>query len=200
MGWADMLIALRIPYNSEQAIELGEKVMAFINNEGHEASMDLAKVRGAFPNFEGSLFAQREMPAIRNATVTTIAPTGTISIIANTSSGIEPIFAVSYVRKVLDNNILVEVHPLFEKMAKEMGFYSADLMERIAEHGTIRDISEIPADVRNVFVTAHDITPEDHIRMQAAFQKNTDNAVSKTVNFSNKATIEDVRKCLRTRL
>jgi ribonucleoside-diphosphate reductase alpha chain len=193
MGWADLLIALRIPYNSEEAIELGEKVMAFINDEGHEASMGLAKIRGAFPNFEGSLFAQREKPAIRNATVTTIAPTGTISIIANTSSGIEPIFAVSYVRKVLDNNILVEVHPLFEKMAKEMGFYSADLMERIAEHGTLRDISDIPADVRNIFVTAHDITPEDHIRMQAAFQKNTDNAVSKTVNFSNKASIEDVR-------
>jgi len=193
MGWADMLIALRIPYNSEQAIELGEKVMAFINNEGHEASMSLAKVRGAFPNFEGSLFTQQEKPAIRNATVTTIAPTGTISIIANTSSGIEPIFAVSFVRKVLDNNILVEVHPLFEKMAKEIGFYSADLMERIAEHGTIRDISEIPDDIRNFFVTAHDITPDDHIRMQAAFQKNTDNAVSKTVNFANKATIEDVR-------
>ena len=193
MGWADMLIALKIPYNSEQAIELGEKVMAFINDEGHNASMGLAKTRGAFPNFEGSLFAQREMTAIRNATVTTIAPTGTISIIANTSSGIEPIFAVSYVRKVLDNNILVEVHPQFEKMAKEMGFYSAELMERIAEHGTLRDISEIPADIRNVFVTAHDITPEDHIRMQAAFQKSTDNAVSKTVNFSNKATIEDVR-------
>jgi ribonucleoside-diphosphate reductase alpha chain len=193
MGWADMLIALKIPYNSEQAIELGEKVMAFINQEGHEASMGLANARGAFPNFEGSLFTQRKMAAIRNATVTTIAPTGTISIIANTSSGIEPIFAVSYVRKVLDNNILVEVHPLFETMAKEMGFYSAGLMERIAEHGTLRDIGEIPADVRNVFVTAHDITPEDHIRMQAAFQKSTDNAVSKTVNFSNKATIEDVR-------
>ncbi|MBA4421775.1 MAG: ribonucleoside-diphosphate reductase, adenosylcobalamin-dependent [Syntrophus sp. (in: bacteria)] len=193
MGWADMLIALKIPYNSEQAIELGEKVMSFINDEGHEASRRLAKDRGAFPNFEGSLFAQQEKPAIRNATVTTIAPTGTISIIANTSSGIEPIFAVSFVRKVLDNNILVEVHPLFEKMAKEMGFYSADLMERIAEHGTIRDISEIPDDVRNVFVTAHDITPDDHIRMQAAFQKSTDNAVSKTVNFTNKATIEDVR-------
>lgn len=193
MGWADMLIALGIPYNSEQAVALGEKVMAFINNEGHAASMELAKTRGAFPNFAGSLFAQREMPAIRNATVTTIAPTGTISIIANTSSGIEPIFAVSYVRKVLDNNILVEVHPAFEKMAKDMGFYSAELMERIAEHGSIRDIDEIPAAVRDIFVTAHDITPEDHIRMQAAFQKNTDNAVSKTVNFSNKATVEDVR-------
>jgi ribonucleoside-diphosphate reductase alpha chain len=194
MGWADMLIALGIPYNSEKAILLGEKLMAFINDEGHAASMDLAKIRGAFPNFEGSLFALRQLPSIRNATVTTIAPTGTISIIANTSSGIEPIFAVSYVRKVLDNNILVEVHPLFEKTAKEMGFYSADLMERIAEHGTIRDISEIPAAVRAVFVTAHDITPEDHIRMQAAFQKHTDNAVSKTVNFSSEATTEDVKK------
>jgi ribonucleoside-diphosphate reductase alpha chain len=194
MGWADMLIALRIPYNSEQAIELGEKVMAFINCEGHEASINLAKVRGAFPNFEGSLFDQRKKPTIRNATVTTIAPTGTISIIANASSGIEPLYAVSFVRTVLDNHAMVEVHPLFEKMAKEMGFYSTDLMERIAEHGTIRDINEIPADVRNVFVTAHDITPDDHIRMQAAFQKNTDNAVSKTVNFSNEATIEDVRK------
>ena len=194
MGWADMLIALEIPYNSEKAIALAEQVMAFINREGHEASMALAKVRGAFPNFEGSLFSRREMPAIRNATVTTIAPTGTISIIANTSSGIEPLFAVSFVRKVLDDNILVEVHPLFEKIAKEAGFHSAELMERIAAHGTIRDMDEIPAEIRAVFVTAHDITPEDHIRMQAAFQKHTDNAVSKTVNFPNQATIEDVRK------
>ena len=194
MGWADMLIILRIPYNSEQAIELGEKVMAFINTEGHEASMSLAKLRGAFPNFEGSLFAQRKKPAIRNATVTTIAPTGTISIFANASSGIEPLYGVSFVRTVLDNNAMVEVHPTFEKIAKERGFYSPELMERIAEQGTIRDINEIPVDVRNVFVTAHDITPGDHIRMQAAFQKNTDNAVSKTMNLSNDATIEDVRK------
>ena len=193
MGWADMLIALRIPYNSEQAIELGEKVMAFINSEGHEVSINLAKVRGAFPNFEGSLFDQRKKPAIRNATVTTIAPTGTISIIANASSGIEPLYAVSFVRTVLDNNAMVEVHPLFERIAKERGFYSSELMERIAEQGTIRDINEIPADVRNVFVTAHDITPRDHIRMQSIFQKNTDNAVSKTMNLSNNATIEDVR-------
>jgi ribonucleoside-diphosphate reductase alpha chain len=194
MGWADMLIPLGVPYSSEQAIQLGEKVMAFINDEGHEASRGLAKERGAFPNFEGSLFAQQGKPAIRNATVTTIAPTGTISIIANTSSGIEPIFAVSFVRQVLDNNILVEVHPLFEMMAKEKGFYSEALMEKIAEHGTIQDIKEIPADVRSIFVTAHDITPDDHIRMQAVFQKNTDNAVSKTVNFPKTATIEEVRK------
>ncbi|MCX5838155.1 MAG: vitamin B12-dependent ribonucleotide reductase [Deltaproteobacteria bacterium] len=194
MGWADMLIALGIPYSSEPAIELGEKVMAFINDEGHEASAALARQRGAFPNFEGSLFAEQGKPAIRNATVTTIAPTGTISIIANASSGIEPIFAVSFVRQVLDNNILLEVHPLFERMAKESGVYSEALMEKIAEHGTIQEIQEIPADLRNLFVTAHDITPEDHIRMQAAFQKNTDNAVSKTVNFPKTATIEEVRK------
>jgi ribonucleoside-diphosphate reductase alpha chain len=194
MGWADMLISLGIPYSSENAVALGEKVMAFINDEGHEASGVLADERGAFPNFAGSLFARQGKPPIRNATVTTIAPTGTISIIANTSSGIEPIFAVSFVRQVLDNNILVEVHPLFEKMAKESGIYSEALMKKIAEHGTIQGIQEIPADIRALFVTAHDITPEDHIRMQAAFQKNTDNAVSKTVNFPKTAKIEEVRK------
>jgi len=194
MGWADMLIALGISYNSEDAIELGEKIMAFVNEEGHNASRGLAKERGPFPNFEGSVFAQRCESPIRNATVTTIAPTGTISIIANTSSGIEPIFAVSFVRQVLDNNILVEVHPLFEKMARKRGIYSEALMEKIAEHGTIQDIDEIPADIRKAFVTAHDITPEDHIRMQAAFQKHTDNAVSKTVNFPKTATVEEVRK------
>jgi ribonucleoside-diphosphate reductase alpha chain len=194
MGWADMLIALGIPYNSEDAIELGGKVMAFVNDEGHNASRALAKERGPFPNFEGSVFSQRGEPAIRNATVTTIAPTGTISIIANTSSGIEPIFAVSFVRQVLDNNILVEVHPLFEEMARNRGIYSDALMEKIAEHGTIQDISEIPADIREIFATAHDITPEDHIRMQAAFQKYTDNAVSKTVNFPRTATVEEVRE------
>ncbi len=131
---------------------------------------------------------------IRNATITTIAPTGTISIIANASSGVEPLFAVSFVRQVMDNNILVDVNPIFEKIARERGFYSEELMKRIAEHGTIQDIEEIPEDVRMVFVTAHDITPETHIEMQAAFQKHTDNAVSKTVNFSNHATVEDVEK------
>ncbi len=194
MGWADMLIALGVPYNSEYAIELGEKVMAFVNDEGHDASRGLAQERGPFPNYEGSVFSQRGEPLIRNATVTTIAPTGTISIIANTSSGIEPIFAVSFVRQVLDNNILVEVHPLFEEMAKKSGVHSEALMEKIAEQGTIQDIIEIPAEIRKIFVTAHDITPEDHIRMQAAFQKHTDNAVSKTVNFPRTATVDEVRK------
>ncbi len=157
MGWADMLISLGIPYNSDAAIELAEKIMSFVNEEGHIASRQLARERGAFPNFKGSLYSQRGESEIRNATVTTIAPTGTISIIANTSSGIEPIFAVSFARQVLDNDILLETHPLFEKIARERGFYSSALMEKIAQHGTIQDIEEIPFDVRRVFVTAHDI-------------------------------------------
>jgi len=192
MGWADMLIMLGIPYDTEEAIELAEKVMKFINDEGHTASRELAKERGCFPNFTGSLFERRGEPQIRNATVTTIAPTGTISIIASTSSGIEPLFAVSYVRQVMDDDILVEVHPNFERIAKERGFYSPDLMKRIAEHGTVRDMEEIPEDIQKLFATAHDISPEVHIKMQAAFQKYTDNAVSKTVNFTNEATIDDV--------
>jgi len=192
MGWADLLIHLAIPYNSEEAVELAGKVMKFITEEGHNASRDLARQRGPFPNFAGSLFDQRGDSPVRNATVTTIAPTGTISIIAGASSGVEPLFAVSYVRQVMDDDILVEVHPYFEKLAKERGFYSAELMQRIAGKGSVKGINEVPEDIQNIFVTAHDITPEDHIKMQAAFQKYTDNAVSKTVNFSNGATVEDV--------
>lgn len=194
MGWADMLILLGIPYNSAEAIGLGEKVMKFINDEGHAASRKLAAERGPFPNFQGSIYDKPGAAPIRNATVTTIAPTGTISIIANASSGVEPLFAVSFVRQVLDNNVLVDVNPRFEKVAREEGFYSEDLMKRIADHGTIHDLEEIPEEVRRVFVTAHDITPEVHIEMQAAFQRYTDNAVSKTVNFPNSATVEDVEK------
>ncbi len=194
MGWADMLIRMGIPYDAEEAVQTAEKVMQFIRDEGRQASRELAGRRGAFPNFKGSLFEKRGEPPIRNATITTIAPTGTISIIANASSGVEPIFAVSYVRQVMDNDLLVEVHPLFERIARERGFYSPELMQRIAEHGTVKDMEEIPADVRRLFVTAHDITPEVHIAMQAAFQKYTDNAVSKTVNFPRAATVEDVAK------
>jgi ribonucleoside-diphosphate reductase alpha chain len=195
MGWADMLIQLGIAYNSDAAIELGDKVMKFINDKSHMTSRVLAKERGAFPNFEDSIFDGGEQ--MRNSTCTTIAPTGTISIISNTSSGIEPLFAVSYVRQVLDNDVLVEVHPLFEKIAKERGFYSKELMKKIAELGTIQDLDEIPEDIRDIFVTSHDITPEDHIRMQAAFQDHTDNAVSKTVNFCHDATREDVSTVYR---
>lgn len=194
MGWADMLIRLAIPYNTDEAVELGEKVMKFISDRGHEASRALAAVRGAFPNFIGSVYEKRGDAPLRNATVTTIAPTGTISIIANASSGVEPLFAVSYIRQVMDNDILVEVHPYFEKLAKERGFYSPQLMQCIAELGSVQGIDEIPDDIRKIFVTAHDITPEVHIRMQAAFQKCTDNAVSKTVNFRESATIQDVAR------
>nr|WP_320050831.1 vitamin B12-dependent ribonucleotide reductase [uncultured Desulfuromonas sp.] len=194
MGWADMLIRVGISYCDQEASELGAKLMKFINDESHKASRELAAERGAFPNFEGSVYDQHKEAKIRNATCTTIAPTGTISIIANSSSGIEPLFAVSYVRQVMDNDILVEVNPLFEEVAKERGFYSPELMKLIAEKGTIQDFDQIPEDVRRVFVTAHDITPEEHIRMQSAFQKHTDNAVSKTVNFCNSADRDDVAK------
>ncbi|MCK5912601.1 MAG: vitamin B12-dependent ribonucleotide reductase, partial [Desulfuromusa sp.] len=197
MGWADMLILLDTPYNSQDGIELGEKVMRFINEKSHEESMQLAKERGAFPNIKGSIYDKPGSSPIRNATCTTIAPTGTISIIANCSSGVEPLFAVSYIRQVLDNNKLIEVHPLFEKIAKQRGFYSEDLMQEIAEKGTIQDIDAIPADIRRIFVTSHDITPKDHVLMQAAFQRHTDNAVSKTVNFCQDATRDDVATVYR---
>ncbi|MEN6330600.1 MAG: adenosylcobalamin-dependent ribonucleoside-diphosphate reductase, partial [Smithella sp.] len=153
MGWGDMLIMLGISYDSEDALQLAQQVMKFINDHGHMASRELARKRGAFANFKNSIYDKKGEPPIRNATVTTIAPTGTISIIANASSGVEPIFAVSYVRQVMDNDILIEVHPLFEKTARKRGFYSPELMQRIAEHGTIRDMEGIPPDIRKIFIT-----------------------------------------------
>ena len=193
MGWADMLIMMGVAYDSEEAVALGEKVMGFIQAEARRASMKLAEERGVFPNWEGSIYDTPDGMRLRNATVTTIAPTGTLSIIANCSSGIEPLFAVSYVRTVMDNDRLVEVNPLFEDVAVKQGFYSRELMALIADHGSVQGIEGVPDSVQQVFVTAHDIAPEWHVRMQAAFQRSTDNAVSKTVNFGNEATIEDVR-------
>lgn len=190
MGWADMLIQLRIPYNSQEALDLAEKVMAFIQTEGRLASCALAEERGVFPNYEKSIF-YGEMP-VRNATITTIAPTGSLSIIAGCSSGIEPLFAVSFVRNVLEGTKLIDVNPYFEAEAKALGLFTRELLEDIAEKGSIADIEELPEEMRRVYVTAHDITPSDHIKMQAAFQKYTDNAVSKTVNFPNTATVKDV--------
>ena len=190
MGWADMLIRLGISYNSAQAIKLGEEVMSFIQTEGRLASGALAEERGVFPNYPNSIF-NGEM-AVRNATVTTIAPTGTLSIIAGCSSGIEPLFAVSYVRTVMEGTKLIESNPLFEQEAKKAGVWSRELMEKVAEQGSVAHCTEFPESIRNVFITAHDITPVDHIKMQAAFQKHTDNAVSKTVNFPNEATAKDV--------
>ena len=193
MGFADMLIELGIPYDSEEGIKTAESVMNFINERSKQASIKLAEVRGTFPTFNKSIFADKGMK-LRNATTTTIAPTGTISIIAGISSGVEPLFAVSFIRNVMDNDELPEVNPLFERVAKERGFYSVELMRKIAKLGSVRHMEEIPEDVRRVFGTAHDIDPIWHIRMQAMFQKYTDNAVSKTVNFRNEATKEDVRK------
>ena len=192
MGWADMLIRMGIPYNCPEAEKLAEEVMGFIQREGKNASAALAEERGVFPSYEGSIYDGKMR--LRNATVTTIAPTGTLSIIAGCSSGIEPLFAVSYVRTVMEGTKLIEVNPYFEEVAKEKGFWSRQLMERIAEKGSLQDFQEIPEEVRKVFVTAHDITPLEHIKVQASFQKYVDNAVSKTVNFPHHATPKDVEE------
>ncbi len=193
MGWADMLYRLNIPYNSDEAISLAEDVMGFINMHAKEASRLLAKERGPFPYVDRSVFRDDPYPP-RNGTVTTIAPTGTLSILASCSSGVEPLFALAFVRNVMDNDALPEVHPYFEEVARARGFYTPELMRLVAERGTLADIPGIPDDVRAVFVTAHDISPDYHIRMQAAFQHSTDNAVSKTVNFGHDATREEVRE------
>ena len=192
MGFADMLIKLGVPYDSEEALRLGEQVMEFIEKEGHKRSVELGEERGSFPNFEQSIYKSK-YPTMRNSTVTTVAPTGTISIIAGCSSGIEPIFAISFIRNVLSGTRLFETNPLFEMMAKERGFYSAKLLEEIARTGSVQKTEGVPEDMKRLFVTALDIEPEWHVRMQAVFQKHTDNAVSKTVNLPTEATIEDVR-------
>ena len=197
MGFADMLLRMGIAYDTDEAIETGTRIMKFIHDEGHKASVALAEERGSFPNFPESRLADKHRK-IRNSTVTTIAPTGTISIISGVSSGIEPIFAVAYVRNVMDKDILPEVNPIFEEVARERGFYSDDLMKEIAARGTLKDVGKVPEDVRKLFVTALDITPEWHIRMQAAFQNHVDNAVSKTVNFPREATPADVEAVYMT--
>jgi ribonucleoside-diphosphate reductase alpha chain len=231
MGFADMLIALGIPYDSEEAEALASKIMEAINYWSKEASVELAKERGSFPAFEGSIYAQGKLPipmtndqipmtkvqsatcnpqfdwndlierirkhGIRNATTTTIAPTGSIGIIAGASGGIEPIFALAYTRRhVLDEDVLPEVNPLFEKVAKERGFYSRELMTKIAEKGSCQGLSEVPEDVQRVFVTAHDISPEWHVRMQAAFQRWVCASIAKTINMPNEASREDVREAI----
>ncbi len=193
MGWADLLYRMEIPYDSEKAISLAEQIMAFIQREADAASEELAAERGCFPNWKGSYYEKIGRP-MRNATRTTIAPTGTISIIAGCSSGIEPLFALAYYRKVLDGEQLIEIDPYFETVARREGFYSDDLIEEVIRRGGVREIESVPKKYRDIFVTSHEIAPEWHIRHQAAFQKYTDNAVSKTVNFPNHATPEDVAK------
>ncbi len=191
MGWADLLIQLGIPYDSEAALELADKVMEFITLIGRDESARLAEERGPFPSWPRSVY--REGRPLRNSTVTTIAPTGTISIIAGCASGIEPLFAIAFSHVVGDRH-LTFVNPHFEVVAKRRGFYSPELMEKVAKQGTLHGLLEVPEDVRKVFVTAHEIATEWHVRMQAAFQRHTDNGVSKTINLPNTATVEDVAR------
>ena len=195
MGWADMLFKLRIPYNSTEAVELAEKVMKFINDEGHQMSEELAEVRGSFPNFPHSIYKNKK--ALRNSTVTTIAPTGTISIIGDCSSGIEPVFALAYIHSVkrpgLPTRVLTIANQTFEAIAKREGFYSDDLASKVMDKGSVAGLSEVPNVWQKVFVTAPEVDPETHVRMQAAFQRYTDNGVSKTINLPNWATTDDVK-------
>ncbi len=192
MGWADMLLMLGIPYNSDEAVQLAGSVMGFINERGHRKSEELAKARGAFPLYAESIY--KDGAAVRNGTVTTIAPTGTLSIIAGVSSGVEPVFAYVYIRNVMDGTQMIEVNPILRRTLEARGLYTDELMHRISSEGTLAHIEELPEDIRRVFVSAHDVSPEWHIKMQAAFQRHTDNAVSKTVNFSSDASVEDVRR------
>jgi len=194
MGFADALVKLGIPYNSEAALEAAERIMKFISEEAHKASAKLAGERGVFPNFPGSIYDRPDGPRLRNATVLSIAPTGTISIIAGCSSGIEPLFALAFIRNVMEGARLLEINPFFERVARQQDFFSPELMEKVAQKGTLQGIPGIPEEVRRVFVTDWDITPEWHVRMQAVFQKYTDNSVSKTVNLPTEATPEDIRR------
>ncbi len=201
MGWADMLIKLGIRYNSAKAFKLVREIMSFIQKQARDASSELARQRGAFPNFKGSIYDTAEISSkgrydsypsgLRNATTTTIAPTGTLSIIAGCSSGIEPLFAIAYKRLVLDTE-LYEIHPYFIEIAKQRGFYSPELIEKVSVKGNLKGFKEIPRDIKRLFVTAHEIPFEDHIEVQAAFQDFTDNAVSKTINLKQRATRDDI--------
>jgi ribonucleoside-diphosphate reductase alpha chain len=192
MGFADMLIRLGIPYNSEEAIRFAKKLMRFINNQSIKTSVLLAEQRGVFPNFNKSVYAGNKLK-LRNATVNTIAPTGTISIIAGCSSGIEPLFAISFVRNVLSGTKLFEINPLFEEAAKNKGLYREDILGEIARKGSLQSVKGIPSELKRIFVTAFDVEPIQHLKIQAAFQRYTDNAVSKTINLPENASVEDVR-------
>ncbi len=194
MGFADLLIKMGIPYNSGEAIQFTDKLMCFFSQKANEVSIKLAKERDVFPNYQKSIYAQKEGLKFRNATRTTIAPTGTISIIANCSSGIEPLFAIAYKRHVLIEDGLPEIHPLFVEVAKKRGFYSEKLLDEVSKEGSIQNIKGIPGDVKRIFITARDVSPEQHVKIQATCQKYIDSGVSKTINFSKEATVDDVRK------
>ncbi|MBU1611155.1 MAG: vitamin B12-dependent ribonucleotide reductase [Proteobacteria bacterium] len=192
MGWADLLYQLGVPYRSQEAVDLAEKLMAFVRDEARSASKQMASERGPFPSYAESTFGKKNLGPYRNATTTTIAPTGTLSIIAGCSSGVEPLFALSFVRNVMDNDKLVETNPFFEQALIDADAYSPKLMEEVAKSGSIRNMDYVPDEIKNIFVTAKDIEPIWHLKMQAAFQKATDNAVSKTVNLPNDATQQDI--------
>jgi len=196
MGWADLLIRLRLPYDSPEALALGEQVMAFVESEARKQSSELAKHRGRFPNWESSVYAADGV-AMRNATVTTIAPTGTISIIAGCSSGIEPYYSLAYERNVLDGARLTEINQLFAEEARQSGFYTEDLAEKVASRRSIQDMEEIPETARALFLTAADVSPENHVKMQAVFQEHCDSSVSKTINLPESASRGDVEKAYR---
>ncbi|PIN74878.1 ribonucleoside-diphosphate reductase, adenosylcobalamin-dependent [Candidatus Woesearchaeota archaeon CG10_big_fil_rev_8_21_14_0_10_37_12] len=189
MGFAELLIKLNLPYDSDKALQFAEKLMKFINEEARKESNKLAEERGSFPNIAKSTWKQ----PTRNATVTTIAPTGTISIIANATSGIEPLFAISYAR-TFQNTQLLEINKTFEEIARAHGFYSVDIMTKIAKTGSVQGLKEVPKDIQKIFKTAHEIKPDWHVKMQAVFQKYCDNAVSKTINLPENATIDDIKK------
>src|SRR5574341_163832 len=193
MGFAELLINLGIPYDSEKALQFADKMMKFLNDEARKASNKLGEERGSFPNFERSIW-KAKFKATRNATVTTIAPTGTISIIAGATSGIEPLFAVSFVRDVMEGTHLLEVNPSFERIARKRGFYSKSLMMKIAKTGKVTGLKEVPKDVQRLFKTALEIKPEMHVKMQAVFQKYCVNAGSKRVHLPTTATPQDIRK------
>jgi ribonucleoside-diphosphate reductase alpha chain len=202
MGFADALYKLGVPYDSEEGVAWGERLMKFVNEQAHQCSEELARQRGCFPNWKGSIWHTRHNRVMRNAAVTTVAPTGTISIIADCSGGIEPMFSLAFVRNVLRDQLhgekpLVEVNSTFRQVAEQRMFYSDELIERIAREGTLAHLPEIPDDVKRVFVCAHDISPDWHMRMQAAFQRHCDSSISKTINFPREATREDVEKIYR---
>jgi ribonucleoside-diphosphate reductase alpha chain len=192
MGFADLLFVLRIPYNSKEALALGERIIRFMAREARQKSMELGKARGSFTTFKQSTWSKK-YPAMRNATCMTIAPTGTLSIIADCSSGIEPVFALAFIRRVMEGKQLPEVNEAFKLELIKRGLYSDALVQEILKTGTIKK-SRLLAEMKRVFVTALDIEPEFHVRMQAAFQRHVDNAVSKTVNLPKHATMQDVQK------
>lgn len=193
MGFAEMLIMMGIPYNTQKALEWARRIMRFISKNSREASAGLGTNRGSFPAFKGSKWHREGFNAMRNATTTTIAPAGTLSIIAGVSSGIEPLFAVCYIREVMEGTQLLEVNGLFEKIAREKGFYTPELMMKIARRHSLQGLNEIPPDIKNLFVTAHQMDPQWHVEIQAAFQEFVDNGVSKTVNLPGEAPPQDVK-------